>query len=223
MRVFNLLVVILLMLSVQLQHAVADDGGWELARDREGIRVFTREVSGSKFREFRGETVINAELNQLMALLDDTPGLAAWMYGARNPLLLQKIGPLERYHYLVNDFPWPAADRELIMRNLIRQNPETRVTTVTLEGVPVEELPDLARSRVPAGSGAVRVTELQGFYRLTPLSDAQTQVVFQLHLDPVGKLPASMVNALIVDNPFETLRAMAVAAVEPRYRCFKPF
>lgn len=45
---------------------------WRLEKDDDGIQVFTRAVEGSDYRAFRGETLINAELNQLMAVLDDT-------------------------------------------------------------------------------------------------------------------------------------------------------
>ena len=196
---------------------------WELAKEVDGIKVFTGAVAGSEYRAFRGETIINAELNQLMAVLDDTPNFASWMYNCKSPKLLYKASLLDRYQYLKNDFPWPAKDRELILRNEISQDPSSRATTVKLSSVAVEKLPIAAQKAMPKAGTAVRVGAAQGFFELTPVSDTQTKVVFQLHLDPGGGLPASLVNALIVDNPFETLKAMAKHVAKPQYANFNPF
>ncbi|CAA0087292.1 Uncharacterised protein [Zhongshania aliphaticivorans] len=196
---------------------------WKLEKNKSGIKVFTSEVAGSNYKAFRGETVINAELNQLMAVLDDTAGFVNWMFNCKNPQLLYKHNLLDRYQYMINDFPWPATDRELILRNEISQDPETRVTTITLTGVQEDMLPAEAKAIIPKKSDAVRVTEVAGFFELTPLDAGHTKVIFQLHLEPVGKLPSSLVNAMIVDNPFETLKAMSQVVSQPQYENFNPF
>ncbi|WP_373083071.1 START domain-containing protein [Zhongshania sp.] len=196
---------------------------WELAKDAENIKVFTAKVNGSEYKAFRGETIINAELNQLMAVLDDTANFSRWMYNCKSPKLLYKASLLDRYQYLKNDFPWPAKDREMILRNEISQDPATRITTIKLSSIAVEMLPLKAQQAVPKAGDAVRMDEVQGFFELTPLSANQTKVVFQLHLNPGGGLPSSIVNALIVDNPFETLKALAAQVVKPEYANFNPF
>lgn len=197
-------------------------GDWQLAREGEGIRVFTREVAGSDYRAFRGEAVVDAELNSLMALLDDTAACPQWMYNCKHPKLLAKPSLLERYQYMVNDFPWPASDRDMIVKTTIAQDAATRITTVSLQGVAPQALPDAARAQLP-DSKHVHVRQLQGFFELTPLDGERTRVVYQLHLEPVGSLPAAVINAMIVDTPFETLRGMRELAGSDKYRCFRPF
>lgn len=196
---------------------------WQLEKDKDGIQVYTAAVANSDYKAFRGEAIINAELNQVMALLDDTNGFVHWMFNCKSPKLLYKASLLDRYQYLQNDFPWPAADREMILRNEISQDPVSRVTTVKLSGVLESALPESAKAALPKKSDAVRVEDVAGFFELTPLSDAQTKVVFQLHLNPVGALPSGLVNAMIVDNPYETLKAMRKRVALPEYANFNPF
>lgn len=198
-------------------------GEWELQRDKDGIQVFTRAVTGSDVKAFRGETIVNAELNSIMALLDDTAAFTNWMYQSKNPTLLHKVSLLDRYQYIINDLPWPAADRALLMRNEITQDIATRVTTVRLTGVSKDKLPAAARNALPKLGKAVLVTEITGFYELSPIGNTQTRVVFQLHLNPEGALPASIVNSQLVDNPYETLKAMRDQATQAKYQYFKPF
>ena len=209
-------------LCLLLLFSPAQAGEWELARQKDGITVYTREVPDSAFREFRGEVEIPANINSLMAVLDDTTNFTQWMHQCADAKLLYKESLLERYQYLVNDFPWPAADRVLLIRNRISQAAD-RVVTVSLEGVVPQELPEQAKGVLPENKGAKWVKELEGFYRLTPMGDTRTAVEFQLHLDPAGALPASLVNSLIVDNPFDTLRQLRDQVADAKYAHFDPF
>ena len=189
----------------------------------QGIAAFTRAVDGSAFREFRGEARVDADINQVMAVLDDTQAFTKWMYNCREAVLLYKPSMLDRYQYLLNDFPWPAADRAMVIRNQISQNPDTRVTRISLESAADSQLPEEKRENIPKVKGVKRVVEMKGFFELTPQSDGGTAVVFQLHLDPAGALPSGLVNSLIVDNPFETLKQLQVVVQQPQYQNFNPF
>jgi hypothetical protein len=203
--------------------AVSPGDGWELAREENGITVHTREVEGSAIREFRGERVIDAGLNRLMALLDDTGACVDWMYNCLDPRSLHRASLLDRYRYVANDVPFPATDREMILHIRIPQDAESRVTTVSLAGVRDEDLPAEARAALPPAGNRVRVAHAKGSFELTPLDDAHTRVVFRMHLDPAGSLPADVVNSQIVDNPFETLSRMGEVVRREKYGCFNPF
>lgn len=222
-KIFSPMLSALCLMAASVSAAADQAMDWELARQEQGIRVFTRPVAGSDIREFRGETEIDAGLNTLMAVLDDTRAFRHWMYNCKAASLVYKPSLLERYQYLLNDFPWPAADRDMLLRNLISQDPDTRIVTVALQAVPLNAVPESHRATVPRTDDVRRVERLQGFFELTPLSDSRSKVVFQLHLDPAGQLPASLVNALIVENPFETLKAMRTRATLAEYRHFDPF
>jgi len=214
---------ILLYLGLVFFAGVAHAAEWELVKDADNIKVFTAVIAGSDYKAFRGETIIKAELNQLMAVLDDTANFVQWMYNCKAPKLLYKASLLDRYQYLQNDFPWPAKDREMILRNEISQDPQTRVTTVKLSSVVADNLPPVAQQSLPSVDGVVRMGEVNGFFELTPLDANQTKVVFQLHLDPGGGLPSGLVNSQIVDNPYETLKALRTQAARPKYANFNPF
>ncbi|MGB1543115.1 MAG: START domain-containing protein, partial [Spongiibacter marinus] len=99
----------------------------------------------------------------------------------------------------------------------------TRVTRISLESVAEDELPVSSRGSVPKAKGVKRVTALRGYFELTPQEDGTTNVVFQLHLDPAGGLPSGLVNSLIVDNPFETLKQLRVVVQQAQYQNFNPF
>jgi flagella basal body P-ring formation protein FlgA len=104
----------------------------------------------------------------------------------------------------------PCRDRELSSAKAARERALTQL------------VPKAARAELPERDGAVPVSELSGYFELTPLDGASTRVVYQMHLNPGGKLSAGLVNAKNVDTPFETLKNMREVVQREKYRCFRP-
>lgn len=196
---------------------------WTLEKEADKVTVYTREVPGSEFKAFKGETVLDVELNRALALMDDTAACVDWMHSCKNPVLIRKVSPLKRYSYMVNDLPWPVKDRALLLSATISQQMADRVVTVALETVSEEELTAEDKARVPSESGVVRIEEAKGFFRFTPIDDSHTHVEYQMHTEPSGALPASLVNSMLVDTPFNTLKDMRTLVKAGKYQDFRPF
>lgn len=219
-----------LMLVVGSQSAVASEaiadeanGEWKLERDKNNVKVFTRDVAGSAFKAFRGETVIDAELNRAMALMDDTAACTEWMHTCKSPVLIGKLNPLERYSYMVNDLPWPVTDRALLLHATISQRMSDRVVTVNLESVDPDTLAEAQQALVPGDKGVVLIEKAKGFFRFTPIDEQHTHVEYQMHTEPSGALPAALVNSMLVDTPFYTLKSMQSVVLAEKYQDFRPF
>lgn len=196
---------------------------WDLARSGEGIEIYTRPIAGSSIKAFRGEAILPADLNRVMALMDDIAACPDWMYRCEAPVLLERIDLAQRYTYMRNRLPWPARDRALIVHSRIEQDPDTRTVVVTLRGVAEEDLPETARERLPDFRDLTRVGKLRGSWTFHPQDADRTRAVYEMHAEIGGKLPAPLVNSLIVDTPYETLSRMREVVQREKYRCFRPF
>lgn len=217
------LAALLTLLFSGMVFAASPEAEWELMRDKNEVQVYTRSVPDSPYKAFRGQTVVDVELNRVMALMDDTEACVDWMHSCTSPRLIRKLSPLQRYTYMVNDLPWPATDRALLLRATISQQLPERIVTVALESVAPESLSESDRQRLPDNDGAVLVEKAKGFFRFTPLAGDQTHVEYQMHLELGGALPASMVNAQLVDTPYYTLKNMRKLVLADQYRDFRPF
>lgn len=218
------IVIRFLWVALLAMPAGAEEGGkWEPAKSGKGIEVHARPVAGSDVKAFRGETVLPVELNRVMALMLDIDACPDWMHRCADPVLLQRIGLSERYTYMRNRLPWPAGDRELMVHSRIEQDAETRRVVVVLQGVAEEDLPVSARSRLPEDRHGVVVESLNGSWTFIPEDDNRTRAIYEMHVELGGKLPAGLVNSLIVDTPYETLSRMREVVQREKYRCFRPF
>ena len=194
---------------------------WELARDKAGVKVWTRSVEGSNIKAFKGETELDVELNQAMALMDNTENYTEWMHQCKSPTLIRKVSPIERYTYMINDLPWPAKNRDVLAHVKISQNEQDRVVTVVMRDV--KEVSEALIKRLPNRKGLQALDKMEGHYRFIPISDTQTKVIYEMHIELGGSLPATAVNAAIVDTPYYTLKNMRSEVTKPQYQHFKPF
>lgn len=192
----------LLVLTVQPSFSQNEGPGedWNLRKDQDGIQVYTRDVEGSNFDAFRGEVDLEATLDEVLAFLKDVPNHREWMQNLTKSEQIGEINP-EGYHsYGRVKAPWPVRDRDWVVRWEILDDAEETAVKVTFKK------DDGVR---PPVDDAVRTGAFEGFWRLVPQDNGTTRVIYEVsHADPGGLIPAWIVNAFVVNQPYGTLSAM---------------
>ena len=182
---------------------------WTQKEDDDGIKVFVQEVAGSDYNEFKGVMTVRASVASVLAVLDDTPSGTQWIHNCVESKLLKHISFLERYTYQVSDLPWPVDDRDIVVHSVITQDPKTNAVTISLEAAPDFDFKK---------TDNVRVQKSKGFYLLEPLPEGYTRVTWRMHTDPAGSIPTSLVNALLVDMPYNTLKNLQDMLKKDKYQ-----
>lgn len=169
---------------------------WEVAKNEEGIKVSLSEVPGSKYKAYRGETVIKAPVATITKLQEDVAGSCAWIHECKLQKLLKHEGD-QSWTYAQFNTPWPVTPRDSILH----------ITTVQEADGSVTRKINAEPTYQPEEKGFVRVAAADGFWKLVPRGDS-TEVTYQLHTEPGGSVPAMVANKFIVDAPFNTLKAL---------------
>lgn len=176
---------------------------WRLVKDEAGIRVYLQQIPGSSFQAFRGVTRIRTDMPRLLALQDDVSAACAWIHACSEQRLLKHEGNLS-WAYSRFHTPWPVQPRDSILQVTTTHDADGRVTR-TLLGV---------ADYLPLQPGFVRLSKVEGFWSLTPL-DGEIEVVYQVHSEPGGSVPAWLANSFVVDAPFNTLQGLRQLAEKP--------
>lgn len=190
--VFYLLLFFLPALLIDAEETRA--AHWKLRKDKDGIQVYSRKVEGSRHREFKGVVEFDATLASSLALLDDASACTDWVYRCTLSRVLERLGPLERIVYQANDLPFPAATRDIVFR----------VTLAYKAGsirVNLQSVPDYLDT-----TSYVRIRDSYGFYLLEQLDVKRLRLTWVHYIDPAGILPAFVVNLLLTDVPFTSLK-----------------
>lgn len=183
--------------------AQAQAAQWRLVKDEAGIRVYLQQIPGSSFQAFRGVTRIRTDMPRLLALQDDVRAACAWIHACSEQRLLKHEGNLS-WAYSRFHTPWPVQPRDSILQVTTTRDADGRITRV-LHGV---------ADYLPQQQGFVRVSKVEGFWSLTPL-EGEIEVVYQVHSEPGGSVPAWLANSFVVDAPFNTLRGLRQLAEQP--------
>lgn len=184
-------------LTVLLATATAQAEDWQVAKEKDGIKVSLSEVAGSKYKAYRGETVMKTTMAKLRALQEDVPGACAWIHECKSQKLLKHEGN-QSWTYTQFNTPWPVTSRDSVLQVTTEEGADGSLTR-KLKGVP---------KYLPEEKGFVRVTQVDGFWKFTPKGADQVEVIYQVHTEPGGDVPSWLANKFVVDAPFNTLKAL---------------
>ncbi len=192
----NFLIACLLAFSF-ISTAQADESPWQFRFKKDDISVYTRKLA-SALIEFKSDVVVSAPIGQVIAFYEDEKKTPQWYYQCTHMELIKDEGPLKKIFYFVMRPPWPVSERDAVFRRVKSVDPSTGVVTYKLTAVP---------EIFPRQKGKVRVPYLELVWRFTPLEQGRTEVYFQQHGEAGGYIPTFMVNALVIDTPFNSLKS----------------
>lgn len=177
--------------------ATAQAEDWQVAKDEDGIKVSLSEIAGSKYKAYRGVTVVKAPVAKIVALQEDVAGACKWIHECKSQKLLKKEGD-KSWTYTQFKAPFPVTDRDSILEITTSTAADGSVTRKLLE-VPTYQ---------PEVKGYVRVAQVEGYWKLVPKNANETEVTYQVHTEPGGSVPSWLANKFVVDAPFNTLKAL---------------
>ena len=186
-----------------------ESNDWILRRDKDGIRIYVRSVPDTRFHAYRAETTVSTRLQTLAAVLADVDAANEWIHFTARAELVQEIDSNTVVVRFYSDLPWPAADRDSVTINHMSQDPVTGAVLFTIDSRPDD---------APQSDDYIRIQDINGYWELTPNGDGSIHVVYSLSSDPGGSVPAWLVNASIVEQPYRTLSNLRRMVEDPRYR-----
>jgi hypothetical protein len=169
---------------------------WDLRKESDGIKVYTRSVAGSNVQEFKGEVVAKSNLSSILAVIDSVSEYPKWMYECTSAYRVKRINRESGYTYTWIHSPWPVSDRDLITYYKVTQDTSSKIITVAMKGV---------KDYIPTKSGIVRIPSMTGFWQLIPTAKGVTKIIYQVHCESGGTVPAAIVNLYITDTPYYNL------------------
>ncbi len=209
MRILMIHSLVLAVCCSGLFAAGENEAEWILAKDKKNIKVYTRKVEGTNFKEFKGVVTIKASLTSLVALLSDAAAAPDWVANCSETTVLEQISAKESYTYSLSKAPWPVADRDSIVHNVISQDKDTLVVTIKQTGKP---------DHIKEKKNITRVKKIEGLWQFTPKKDGNIEIVYQNLSDPGGAIPVWLVNSSLVSQPYETLLKLQKVVKREKYQ-----
>jgi hypothetical protein len=182
---------------------------WKPRVDKEGIKVFSRHIDGSKLNAIKVECSVAATLSQLVAVILDVNDGAQWLYSTKSCSLVKQVSPSELFYYSEISFPWPVVNRDFVAHLVVSQDPATKTVTVGATNI---------AGMVPVKTGIIRMLHSTGKWTITAQEKNLLKIVYVLQADPDGSLPSWITNMFDTKGPFETFKKLQEQVKKPAYR-----
>jgi len=195
MRYYQHLFILIFFFTFMISWPLAAQS-WNFVKEKDGIKIYTREEDGKSLKSYKGVTDIKASAENIFALIEDVNNTDWW----DKNLTQIKVLFYEKYkraqYYLVYDLPWPVPDRDLcvdVTVTIDKMTGERRITAVPLTGI------------IPERKDIIRIKDYRQTWTVVPAGNDMTHVILEGFVDPAGKIPDWISNLLIIDSPFKTI------------------
>ncbi len=186
---------ILLLFGVQAQV------NWQLAREKNGIKVFTALNGTSKFKAIKVEAVMAGKIEKLVNLLTNATSNKEWIYNTKVSYQIKRISHTETLSYTETEVPWPASNRDVPISLSLVHDEKNHSLAVIAKGLP---------NAIPAKEGIVRIPYFNSWWRVQEDGKGQLAITYFLEADPGGSVPAWINNLFIARGPYETFNKLAM-------------
>ncbi len=174
------------------------DYDWKEKKNKNGIIISTSSVEGSAFKAVRGEMIVKASVEALVALVEDMEACPDWAAMCKESRVEKRVSEKESFAYVYNDIPFPVTDRDVYTHVVWSKNSKTKRVTMT----------STAAEGGTAKTKAVRIENAVSQWHFTPKEDGTTFVENFAHIDPNGPTPAWITNLMLVDSPYKSMNKM---------------
>ncbi len=182
-------------LSLFISAFVFAQDVWDLKKDKQGIKAYTKPVAGSAMKAIKATTEFNCSLETCVAVLRDIPHLIDLFPDCEKAEKVEQ-SETDQIHYLHLKAPWPVADRDATFQ-LVYSYDQANQTALITANTGVGEY--------PVQKGLVRLTTGGGTWKFTRIDKNHTSLDYYYHGEPGGSIPAWLANSVAEENPFKML------------------
>lgn len=171
---------------------------WQLASNQQGIQIYTQTVAGQDLKNFRATMTVNASMQQVVATLMNGDQMPEWFYNVleSKPVTVSATGS---YRYLWIKSPWPANDRDAVVKIDLTQDPKTLQLSIFAAATP---------NLRPLHPERVRIPRMKSGWTVIPLGKSRTRIQLDGNADPGGRIPVLVANLIVAQMPKISMRQL---------------
>ena len=173
---------------------------WKLIKEKSEIKVFTNtKHNDSKLIHIKAISSVNGKLKDCYKLINDVDNYTSWMHGVTKISLIERKSPNKFSYYMLTDFPWPADDRDVIIKTKVHFKKKKReVYTVSRN----------QKNVIPEKEGIHRVEKMRASWKFKEIDTGTIQITYEGRIHSSIELPDWLEERVSYRGPFNTIKNM---------------
>jgi hypothetical protein len=185
---------------------VATASDWQLGKDADGIRVYSRDADGGGI-EVKAETTVDAPLVSVMGLILDYDAATRWRSAMIKSMKVKDRPNDHTWILQVHaEPPWPLPANDSVIEAVLEAKPEKVIYHY-------KERADLQPPGTKSAMGS-----MDGQWILQPVGANRTSVTNVMVMKPNIPVPNWLIKRMVYSTPHEQLVKMGQVVKDPRYR-----
>ncbi|MDY6935936.1 MAG: hypothetical protein SVZ03_17170 [Spirochaetota bacterium] len=181
---------------------------WELAKSKDGINVYTKDVDGSNIKECLAIAYIDAPVEVVAEVLIDIPAYIYWMPKCKDSGYDHKDDDYNLVFYTITNLPWPVSDRLAVF--------EVKSAIDFDNGTYIHYFNPTNESKVTFKKKYVRM-ELLGHWDYKRVDPNRTFFSYQSKVNIRGHLPATIINLFFKNSLIDMMKGMQRMVRKEKY------
>lgn len=190
-RIFNVLI-LMLGLFAGAESFAEEAAEWKFEKEEDGVKVYTRAVSGYSIREFRAVAAFAAEVDQLLNIYLDASKCVAWVPDCKYSEIHYSAQTQDYTLYRAINNPWPFKDMDYVLAVHVERQ-EGGGAVINFHDIAAEQTRECCN----------RIKQMKGYWQFKQLPSGLVEVTYQNHFVPAGKVPAGMINSALPNFPID--------------------
>lgn len=204
---YNLFLFLLFTVFQCIMTSGVSGQSWDFKKEKDGIKMYTRDELNSPLKSFRGEITFKADVEKVNLLVGNADNLDWWDKNISNVKIIEfQKNKLIRY-YLVYQVPWPLSNRDLALEARISTDPVTGVRTVLAKPL---------LNVIPEKKDLVRIRKYWQKWTVQPLEKGEVHVIIEGFVDPNGNIPSWLYNMTVMETPYNVLKTLRERALSDK-------
>ncbi len=189
----------LLIILVNLSFLSQAQEKWQLVKDEDGIKVYTRRLDNEKFKEVKANFELKGSADQLIGILQNVSHQKDWSFGTKRAYLISRKNKDTITYYSEISLPWPLSNRDLVIQLSFRKDTINKILHIQAKSIP---------GILPDKPSLVRVPYSLATWVVNILPDKQLKVQYTFSTNPGGILPAWLVNYAASVGPYNSFHKL---------------
>lgn len=184
--------VVFLLGGIVLSTAAQD---WELAKNKDGIKVYTKELEHSSIDAFKGVMYVKTTVERMDFILHNLDQHKE-IFPDTEELKILERGEDWLIQYSLTNAPWPADDRDGIYKMTFSRDQKTGALYSIGKSMP---------DYLPEKESVVRIPHSISQWRVIPEKDGLMMIEYEVEAKPGGNIPDWLANTATTEVPYNTL------------------
>lgn len=197
--IYRFLLPFIILTTLCYSYSAHAQDDWNLIKDSEGIKIYTKSSDNGEKVEIKAVSSLKGELKTFHKIMNDVPNYKKWMYAAKEISLLERKNSSEFIYYMHSDFPWPAKDRDVVIKVILHYKPENGVVYTETKSV---------NGLIEKKDGINRIKDMEASWRFSEEGDEKVKVTYYGKITPSIQLPDWLAKIVYNTGPYNTIKNM---------------